>query len=298
MQAVLSEKCLAAERPQHRQHYLRGSIFCGECGSRLVYGLSRGRNQQLYPYFFCHGRINGTGCPQRASLAPKLIEAAIEHYYAAQPIELKPSDVEQRQAAIRAMASVSQAAIGQVQEAKRSLIQSLEARQDALLDLRLREESISPKLFKRRQAQLQAELDAAHHSLAESERQLDIDLHELEIALELAQDVAAAYRSADEATKRRLNQAFFRKLYVAPDWDEADQRSARVVRAELTEPYALLLAEGFTEGVLAEAEAITAQSGTKKALESQSRSLEPSVAAVSYFDQMVPLPGFEPGFPP
>jgi site-specific DNA recombinase len=300
VQALLDEKRLAGERPQHHRHYLRGSVFCGECGKRLVFGFSTGRNGVRYPYFFCAGRINRTPCQQRASFAPKLIEAAIQRYYAERPVELRLNDVKQRQAAIRAMAAVSQNAIAQVQAAKRGLIQSLEARQDALLDMRFVEKSISPKLFKRKQDQLQGELDAAHESLAESERQLEIDVQHLEMALELAQNVAATYRSADEATKRRLNQAFFKKLYVTPDWEDGDERKVRIDRAELTEPYAVLLAEGFAADVLAEAEAITAraESPTEKALESQSGTLEPVPTAVAIFNQMVPLPGFEPGFPP
>jgi site-specific DNA recombinase len=300
VQALLDEKRLAGERPQHRKHYLRGSVFCGECGKRLVYGLSRGRNGQLYPYFFCAGRINGTACPQRANMAPELIEQAIQRYYAERPIELKPSDVRDRQKAIRAMAAVSQDALAQVQQAKAQLIRSLEARQDALVDMRFAEKSISPALFKRRQDQLQTELDAAHESLAESQRQLEIDLHHLEIALELAQDVAAVYRTADEPTKRRLNQAFFKKLYVMPEWDEPDHRTVRIDRSELTEPYALLLSDGLTEGVLAEAEAIKTKASkqAERASESQSDSPKPFAPAVSYFDEMVPPTGFEPVLPP
>jgi site-specific DNA recombinase len=300
VQALLDEKRLAGERPQHRKHYLRGSVFCGECGKRLVFGFSTGRNGLKYPYFFCAGRINATACSQRASIRPELIETAIQRYYVERPIELRPSDVQQRQAAVRAIAAVSQGAIIQVQRAKRSLIESLEARQDALVDMRFAEKSISPKLFKRRQDQLQTELDAAHESLAESERQLEIKVGQLEIALQLAQNVAGCYAQADEPTKRRLNQAFFKKVYVRPEWDEADQRYVRIDRAELTEVYAVLLAEDFAEDVLAEAEAITANAGldAEKALESQSGDPKPSVAAVSYFSEMVPLPGFEPGFPP
>jgi hypothetical protein len=63
--------------------------------------------------------------------------------------------------------------------------------------------------------------------------------------------------SADEQTKRGYNQAFFKKLYVAPEWDEEQGRGTiRITGAELTEPYAVLLADELVPGVLAEAEAI------------------------------------------
>jgi hypothetical protein len=97
-----------------------------------------------------------------------------------------------------------------------------------------------------------------------------------------------------------LNQAFFKRLLVFPEWDDDGQRSARIERAELTEPYATLLADGLAEGVLAEAEALTAQAqlAENRLVGLTDRPRQTAPAAVSYFDEMVPLPGFEPGFPP
>jgi hypothetical protein len=84
---------------------------------------------------------------------------------------------------------------------------------------------------------MQTEIQAAEQSLAETEQRLRLDADMLRMALELAENVAAVYATADEQTKRAYNQAFFKKLYVVPEWDEASsQTSARVSRAELTEP--------------------------------------------------------------
>jgi hypothetical protein len=85
---------------------------------------------------------------------------------------------------------------------------------------RLDEKSISAALFRRKQAQLQSEIDAARQSLAETDLRLTIDHAQLSMALELVEDVQAAYRVADEQTRRGFNQAFFKKLYVMPEWDE------------------------------------------------------------------------------
>jgi site-specific DNA recombinase len=62
VQTLLDEKRVAGERPRVRQHYLRSSVYCGGCGNRLTFGISIGRNDQKYPYFFCSARINGTAC--------------------------------------------------------------------------------------------------------------------------------------------------------------------------------------------------------------------------------------------
>jgi site-specific DNA recombinase len=300
VQALLDEKRLAGERPQHHRHYLRGSLFCGDCGRRLVYGLSTGRNGRRYPYFFCPSKINGAACAMRSSIRPELIEQAIQRLYIERPLQLTHEDVQKRTAAIEALAGVSQQAVVQVRAAKAKLIQSLEARQDALIEMRFGERSISPTLFKRKQEQLLAELDAAHESLAQSEQQLAIDVEHLKLALELAANVAQLYVVADEPTKRRLNQAFFKRLLIVPDWDDEGRRSARIERAELSEPYATLLADGLAEGILAEAEALTAQDQTaeNRLVEPDNAPRQAVLAGVSYFDEMVPLRGFEPRFPP
>jgi site-specific DNA recombinase len=57
---------VSGERVHKHQHYLKGSIFCGECGSRLVFGLSRGEERRPIPLFLllpapsrrrvCHAR--------------------------------------------------------------------------------------------------------------------------------------------------------------------------------------------------------------------------------------------------
>src|SRR4051794_6893852 len=58
---------------------------------------------------------------------------------------------------------------------------------------------------------------------------------------------------ADGATKRRYNQAFVKKLYVTPEWDSSEAHTRVLMgKADLTQPYALLLADGFAEGVEAE----------------------------------------------
>ncbi len=110
------------------------------------------------------------------------------------------------------------------------------------------------------------------------------------MALELTEDVASVYAAADEQTKRSLNQAFFSRIYVMPDWDEDGEKAARVDRAELTAPYAELLAAGLVDGVLAEAEAI--RQGSERA---EDASDEEAPSAVSIFLQMVETPGIEPG---
>jgi hypothetical protein len=93
--------------------------------------------------------------------------------------------------------------------------------------MRLRETSISPALFKRKLAELQAELDGAQESLAETELRLTTTGNNSNGLLELVEDVQAIYVAADEQTRRGYNQAFFKKLYVLAEWDDRQRRDTR-----------------------------------------------------------------------
>jgi hypothetical protein len=93
-----------------------------------------------------------------------------------------------------------------------------------------------------------------------------------------------------EWTRRGYNQAFFKKLDVLPEWDDDQaQTVVRIIRSELTEPYAALLADGMAAGVLAEAEAIKRASNAK-----DGPGGEPPSADVSYYERMAERAGFEP----
>jgi hypothetical protein len=111
------------------------------------------------------------------------------------------------------------------------------------------------------------------------------------MALELAEDVAAFYATADEQTKRGYNQAFFTKLLVRPEWDdEQEQTLVRVASAELTEPYQELLAEDLVASITNEVGLIQ-----RAAAQTESGPSEPlSGAACSIFVKMAEREGFEP----
>jgi DNA invertase Pin-like site-specific DNA recombinase len=290
VQVMLDEKRVSGERPQHRSHYLRGSVFCGACRQRLTFALSRSQTGKLYPYFFCIGRVNGKGCPNRANIRPELIEDAIARYYRERPVELSAGDVQRRDQAIEALVAVSQEAVQQVQEAKTALIAKLKAQQVRLLRLHAEEgDGVSPDAFREERLRLQAEIAAAEQSLAETETRLKLGAEELRLALSLAEDVAVVYEKADERTKRGYNQAFFRRIYITPERDEEGQKIVRITGAELTEPYAVLLADDLVDGVLAEAEAI------RLGAESTKDASVEAPSASSYFVKMAGGPGLEPG---
>jgi site-specific DNA recombinase len=299
VQRLLDEKRVAGERPRKRQHYLRGSVFCAGCGSRLTYGISTGQNGQGYAYFFCASRVNRTPCSERVNVRPELIEAAIQRMYRERPVSIGTDDLERRKQAVRAMASVAEESLEYVRSTQTELISRLEAKQEALVDMRFAEKSISAEVFKRKQAKLDAEIAAAKQSRAETEGQLKLEQDDLIMALELVDDVAAVYAEADERTRRGYNQAFFKRIKIRARWDDEHHRPAvEVVGVELTEPYAALLAENTTDEAMAWVKAVQSLSApnTRKSPQEPSGPLPRAFSGgdLSIFFKMAERAGFEP----
>ena len=80
VQRVLHGHALSGDRSHKHEHYLKGSVFCGQCGGRLIFTPVRG-NGGRYEYFRCFGRHNlRNGC-DAPHTAVDAVEAAVERYY-------------------------------------------------------------------------------------------------------------------------------------------------------------------------------------------------------------------------
>lgn len=55
VQDVLAAKRIGEKHRTHH-HYLKGTIFCGHCHSRLCVTYARGKLGVIYPYWCCVGR--------------------------------------------------------------------------------------------------------------------------------------------------------------------------------------------------------------------------------------------------
>ncbi|MDQ1743477.1 MAG: site-specific recombinase, partial [Pseudonocardiales bacterium] len=62
VQAVRTAHNSAGDRQQAHDHYLKGSVYCGECGRRLMFSRNKG-NGGSYDYFICRARQLGS-CSQ------------------------------------------------------------------------------------------------------------------------------------------------------------------------------------------------------------------------------------------
>jgi site-specific DNA recombinase len=298
VQMILDQHRVSGERPQHRHHYLKGSVFCRECELRLTYGVSTGRNGMEYPYFFCTSRINKTphDCGSRANVKPGFIEDGVQRVYESDLLNLGADDLRARIEAVENLATVSQQVSEQIGADKSKLVEKLRGQQSRLLRLHIEEgDAISPDAFRKERARLQDEIEAAERSLDAAEHRLSLDTELFKMALELVEDLAEVYEDSPEFLRRAYNQAFFEHLWITPRREGESGRPVGVaVEAELAAPYDVLLAPDFAEQARAEVEQIRGANAKDDPGGSPLAVNSITWRHVSIFEAMAEGVGFEP----
>ncbi len=70
VQSVLTAHQCAVEATQVHGHYLKGTIHCGQCGSRLIVSNAKNRHGNVYAYVVCSGRAQATKTTCTAACCP------------------------------------------------------------------------------------------------------------------------------------------------------------------------------------------------------------------------------------
>ncbi|MCH4161081.1 MAG: recombinase family protein, partial [Bifidobacterium sp.] len=213
VQAVLTAHQTSGEKTQAHDHYLKGSIFCGECGSRLILSNARSRQGVIYPYFICAGRHSGrTNCERQAMFVPD-IEAAVEECY--KRIQIPPHIVE-------ALRQLITAEFDRLHETSKRERGTYLAERDDLNDRRTKllhahlEGAVPLDLMKEEQDKIARRLAFLDAQIQAGDIEYDQAKAHLDDYLKLAGDCHQLYMSIDDSLRRVANQAFFEKLYVMP----------------------------------------------------------------------------------
>jgi site-specific DNA recombinase len=210
---MLTAKNYAGEKERTHHHYLKGTIFCGQCGSRLCMTFNRGRGG-IYDYFFCIGRQKKrTDCDQ-GHLRVELIENLIEHFYdqvsltAPQIAELRQKvagEIDAEVAGFRAEIAQQQKRLTRLQDERQKL---LRAHYDDAIPLDMMKAEM-----KRIDGEA-AEAEARVSACSEPYDKLVDHLGNLE---HFISSVATVYRQGDGRTRRHVNQALWKKLLITID---------------------------------------------------------------------------------
>ena len=196
------------EKDRVHPHYLRSTVFCSECGGRLIYSESKGRGG-VYPYFYCvRQKLKTNDCTRGGTRAEK-VEEAVAVFYGR--FQLSPAVTEQISDAVR------KELFGQQQEARRSLERStehklrIESERQKLLHAHyggaIPQDLLASEMsrFTRELALADGEIKAAKAGTSEIEQTLTA-------ALAAAGSSHQAYLSAQPSIRRQMNQGFLEAL--------------------------------------------------------------------------------------
>jgi site-specific DNA recombinase len=233
VQDLLTAKRQSGERSWRHFYYLRGSLFCRECGGRLIYMRTRG-NGGVYEYLSCAGRSKGT-CSQGYHRAAA-VEAAVERHY----VVVQPS--RQQRASIRAtvegyVGALAKTADKKLTEAKAELAR-LAGEERKLLKAHYADQ-VSEELFADEEARIRRERGGVERRIEELSVKHERVLDALDIALGLMDSMQAVYCQAKPNERRLLNQAFFERLEISNE---------EVVGYELAEPFDQLHGQASQDG--------------------------------------------------
>lgn len=218
VQDVLAGHAAGEKYRQHR-HYLKSSIFCGCCGSRLIVSHSKNRHGVIYPYFVCLGRqMKRTSCRQKALLIAK-VEEAVEEYWAT--VQLDDDVLKVLRDGFREMVVAhrrdAQAEENRLAVTRKKLVVKREKLVEAVyngampMDLIAREQ----ETIGRQLADIEERLAAFRETAGRMEDHLDA-------IFDLLGSCHAAYLASSPQRRRLFNQGLFKALYVGEDRVRAD----------------------------------------------------------------------------
>lgn len=214
VQDVLSSH-VNGERTREHPHFLKGSLYCRNCGSRMTINYTKARSGVRYPYFVCLGRQTKRvkTCKQKAVLID-VVERQVEEIYDRYsfPPAVREYLENFLQVGIEAEREKYEAELDGLRREK----DRLERQRKKLLEAHYND-AIPIDLLKSEQQKIAKRLAAIDSQVAAHERAFTDVMGHLSDAMELIENCGKTYRMASDQIKRMMNQAIFSKLWVEAD---------------------------------------------------------------------------------
>ena len=225
VQEILKIK-INGERTVKHGHYLKSTLFCGQCGMRMIVQVAKPRTDEEYPYYSCLGRHSKrTNCTLR-SINFYTAEDLIQKLY--DRLALTPRHADSLRASLMEQLKLftNDTAVQAEAFATRKL--DIERKQRKLLEAHYND-AIPIEMLAREQQALDAELSRIVRQLKDLTTDLGDTTRLIDIAIDLAQQCATAYRRAPDHIRRMFNHLFFERIEVF--MDENDDHQARAILA-------------------------------------------------------------------
>ena len=265
VQALLHSRNQAGDRPQKHPHYLKGTIFCARCGSRMIFSRNKGHGG-TYDYFTCIGRHQKRSDCDLPYISVDDIELKIASYY--DSIVIDQATVKSIYRHLLKAAKRRNSKVQLMVKRERKRVLDLEAERRKLLKAHLAG-AVPLELMQEEQTRISLELANAGALLVNAEVHWDELERNLECALEITTRLGEAYRLATSQVRRYMNQALFEEIGV--------EIGGTITYARLAEPFRSFNDDEFL-----------------KWLEREMVNPEPTVAQGSNMDLLVEVMGFEP----
>ncbi|MBL3691017.1 recombinase family protein [Leucobacter chromiireducens subsp. chromiireducens] len=232
VQNVLTANQVSGEKTQTHEHYLKGSIYCGDCDSRLMVSHAKNGRGVVYPYFICSGRHSKrTNCIRQAMPIPDVERQVEEHYRRVQI----PEHI------VTALHHMLIRQFDDLRNASKAERQTFNSEREALRNERRsllhahHAGAVPIDLLKEEQNRIARRLSFLDAQIEAGEIEYDRAKGHLEDCLTLAGDMYAIYLSLDDSLRRICNQAFFARINIY------EIEGTEMVDAEPGEPFDVLL---------------------------------------------------------
>ena len=228
------------ERTREHPHFLKGSLFCKNCGSRMIVNYTKSHTGVRYPYFVCAGRHNKrVECKQRAVLIEE-VERQVENIY--DKYSFPPYIRSYLENWLGKNIEKEREKYDAELDGLRREKDKLERKRKKLLEAHYND-AIPLDLLKSEQQQIAKQLAAIDHQVKAHSFVFNEMQQRLSDAMDLIEDCGRTYRSAENHIKKLLNQTIFSRLLVGEDGR---------VEPEFAKPFDMLTSIG--EAVKAESE--------------------------------------------
>ena len=232
VQGVIKVRDTAGERKRKHPHYLKGTVYCGECGSRMSSDLAKG-----HVYFYCLGQKRKNGCKQKYiedDELDKLIENRYEKIQLPEKVKDKLKDWFEQELLKRQSNTINEQ-------------QFITRRMTKLADQRLKlmdayyAGAVPLEVLKKEQDRISGEIEDCQGRL-ETLKDGDEGIKEtINLALEMASKCHRAYLKSRPDVRRKFNQAFFKKILI---------KDKKISELHYTNLFGLLLNPGSSKNDL------------------------------------------------
>lgn len=228
VQSLLAARGADSTRHVTHDHYLKGTLYCGTCRSRMLLDFATNRQGTTYAYFICAGRAQKrTDCKRRA-VPVGVAEDLVEDCYA----QVRITEDAYRQLAERIGRAFDERAATRSEELA-DLTRNrarLETESEKLLAAHFADAIDLPTL-KKHQDRIRIGLSDIDTRLATHHEEYATSRAHLNRALRLLADCHRLYRDSPPELRRLANQAFFERICITDD---------EQIKATLAEPFSEL----------------------------------------------------------